>query len=73
MGALSWHGGTLQAHAGSNLFYQWAMETLGVWDPYAEGYVILEAIEAEIDRALRGTGYEAEATGYDGWDFHAYY
>jgi len=67
MGALSWKGGELQAHAGSNKFDQWTMETLGIWDPYAEGYVILEAIEEELEKALAGTGYYGERTGYDSW------
>ncbi len=67
MEALSWKGGELQAHAGSNKFDQWTMETLGIWDPYAEGYVILEAIEEELEKALAGTGYYGERTGYDSW------
>jgi hypothetical protein len=66
-GALSWQEGKLQAHAGSNKFDQWRMETLEIWDPYAEGYVILEAIEEELRKALAGTGYYGEATGYDSW------
>jgi hypothetical protein len=69
-GALSFQEDTLQAHAGSDGFDSWVMESLGLQDPYVEGYVVLEAIEDELDRALKGTDYYAEPTGHDSWSFY---